>query len=201
MSINSVGLLFDPDFAWLFLLKLDEKSDHRKQQTKLKRAFRIFLGSLTRLQREAIDLVYLENNGQSRAEVAIKIGISVEALRDRIDQTVKKLEIAFPEYQRQKRRARINTAADLTLGGFFRLSSSKTPAIPIFPFPELSKQAVGRTTSIPNRDWMSGYDGEKIWRSSSMEREVKFQPRRVAIAGRDLVIIYEQAIPKVHGEK
>ena len=191
----SKGLLFDPDFARLFLLRLDEKSDVRKQQTKQKRAFRSFLGSLTRNQREAIDLVYLENEGQSRAEVAAKIDIGIEALRDRLEQAIKKLEIAFPEYKRQKRRARINTVADLTMGGFFRLSTSKTPPAPVFPFPELSKQAIGKITSIPNRDWLSGYDGEKLWRSRSMDREVRYQLQRVSIVGRDLVEIYRQAIP------
>lgn len=197
----SRDLLADPDFRWLCLLKLEEKSDLRKQQTKQNRAFRVFPGSLTRLQRQAIDLVFLENEGESRAQVATKIGIGVEALRDRLDQAFKKLEVAFPEYSRQKRRPRINMSCDLTLNGLFRLSNAKFKAEPLFPDPELSRLAIGRITSIPNRDWVRPYDEEKVWRASSLEREVRYQPKRVHIAGKDLVDIYQQTIPDFVADK
>lgn len=76
----------------------------RKHYTQRERKFAQFLESLTPLQREAADLVYLKNpDGRSRWQIAEELGISVDSLTDRINAVKRKLASAFPEFRRRKK--------------------------------------------------------------------------------------------------
>lgn len=85
-----------------------------------------FNKALTTKQRKALQLVYMSEEPKSYAEAATQLGISVDALRDRIDGAVEKLKAAFPEYAAlKKERSPSNFKTDLAFDGFYRKSSAR----------------------------------------------------------------------------
>jgi DNA-directed RNA polymerase specialized sigma24 family protein len=62
-----------------------------------------FLTSLTTAQKEAIEHVHLKNDyGLSQADIAKKLGISIDSLADRLRGAEKKLRAAYPEFRKKK---------------------------------------------------------------------------------------------------
>ena len=85
---------------------------------------------LTFRQREAIRLIYLENEkGLSDEKVAKKLKISLESLKDRLESAlgrIKKINPSFkwPERRRSSERAKYWEPPDSELDGFYRKSNS-----------------------------------------------------------------------------
>jgi transcriptional regulator with XRE-family HTH domain len=60
---------------------------------------------LTTAQKEAIEHVHLKNEyGLSQADIAKKLGISIDSLADRLRGAEKKLRAVYPEFRKKKKK-------------------------------------------------------------------------------------------------
>lgn len=125
-----------PQVAWD---ALERRDDSRRLRLAKAQAVRIVLSRLTPAQRAAINLVYLQSEGDlSKDEIARRLGISIETLRDRLNGAIKKFQAAFPTYT--KRRARcVDASSDLAIGGFYRKSNAKQREPAVCSYPETTK--------------------------------------------------------------
>ncbi len=116
----------DTDFVEDLEEKLTEAILDLEQSDKLRRLLKKHLRVLTPKQRKALNNIYLKNfDDQTQIEVAAKMKLSIDSLKDRREQAFKKLK-------------RILLADDLLAKvrpGIFKSASAKTPRYKAIPAP------------------------------------------------------------------
>ena len=110
--------------------KQRQQSPGARGGEKLKQLRRKYECLLTFKQREAIRLVYLENERDlSDAKIARKLKISLVSLKDRLSSALKDIRrqnpsFKFPERRRSSERAKVWKPSDIELDGLYRRSNS-----------------------------------------------------------------------------
>lgn len=142
-----------PQEAWGALERRDES---RRLRLAKAQAVRIVLNRLTPAQRAAVDLVYLHTGGDlSKDEIARRLGISIETLRDRLNGAIKKFQAAFPTYTKRRAR-RVDTSSDLSIGGFYRKSNAKQREPTVCSYPDTTKPWTFGESDV-ERNWTFKY--------------------------------------------
>jgi hypothetical protein len=128
--------------------------------------------------------------------VAKSLGISIDTLRDRDDQAIKKLITQFPQYRLVKRHHRPDTSSDLLFNGFFRKTSAKLQAPAFYLYPELSARAQETPPTVTERDWLKNYMGWQLWSMLVREREPPQRKKDFGDPDGDLLAMYSATIPR-----
>ncbi len=124
----------------------------RESEKKLKSIWQRFLKAhkaLTRKQKEALELIYMQDSPLTYAEAAKSLGISKDSFQDRIRGAVKKLKDAVPELLEllTTEPSSEKTSNAVYSNGFFDKAAAKR-ILPVYKINPLK----GESTDLPIRD-------------------------------------------------
>lgn len=140
--------------------------------------------TLTAAQRQAIRLYYFENDEKKpKRKIAKKIGISVDALKDRLEGALRKLDLHFypliPSHQRRPAYWKtLFQALDRRDRGLF-VKSSAAHRHPVYRIDLVTGEKTGEITGQPSktRTPQVGWAESKAW-----ERVTTYWPRHDGVA-------------------